>query len=507
MDDKNTKERMDRRIFLRSAAATGAGLAFSPIAFGQTDSGKKSDDINVALLGAGARGRVLVNGCLKITGVRFKAVCDIWETFNQKRISRILGKYGHEHHTYVDYKEMLDKEKDLDAVIIATPDFWHAKQTVDCLDAGLHVYCETAMSNTIEGARKMAMTAERTGKLLQIGHQRRSNPFYIHCFEHLIKETKLLGRITAINGQWNRWAHEPLGWPRHDPIDQATLEKYGYTSMEQFRNWRWYKGLGGGPIVDLGSHQIDIYNWFLQANPRSVIASGRMNVYDPQKHEWPDTVMVVYEYESAQGPTSAFYQIISGNRDGGYFEKFLGEQGIMVISEASFRNAIHPEFIKMDAENWFKCFKKGHLTISEKIMQQMENLTAANFAKLFYVDESMPLPFDFMPPVRIERPSLRIPVKLDKPYHQPHLENFLDAIRGKMKLNCPAEIGYETAVTVLKINEAVEAGRKLSFEPDEFVVYNPHKKRTEHITGTKLPNSVRNCRYHSLAQRRRGLQF
>ena len=88
-------------------------------------------------------------------------------------------------------------------------------------------------------------------------------------------------------------------------------------------------------MVDLGSHQIDIYNWFLQANPSSVIASGRTNFYDPKTHEWSDTVMVVYEYESAHGSTSAYYQIISSNRDGGYFEKFLGDQGTMIISEAS----------------------------------------------------------------------------------------------------------------------------------------------------------------------------
>jgi hypothetical protein len=71
----------------------------------------------------------------------------------------------------------------------------------------------------------------------------------------------------------------------------------------------------------------------------------------------------------------------------------------------------------------------------------------------------------------LKPPSYDIPVSLgDKPYHQPHLENFFNAIRGKAKLNCPAEIGYETAVTVLKVNEAVEAGRKLDFKPEDFTV-------------------------------------
>ena len=111
------------------------------------------------------------------------------------------------------------------------------------------------------------MAARETGKLLQIGHQRRSHPRYLHCYEKIIKEAKLLGRIVTVNGQWNRSVKPDLGWPQRYAIPDDRLKKYGFKSMEQFRNWRWYKGLGGGPIVDLGSHQIDIYNWFLQAQP------------------------------------------------------------------------------------------------------------------------------------------------------------------------------------------------------------------------------------------------
>lgn len=441
------KNKIDRRNFLRSTAAIGAGLFVTPHVLAQASG--KTDDINIALLGAGAQGQVLIDSCLKIPGLRFKAVCDIWTAYNQKKVSRLLKKYRHENNTYVDYQEMLDKENDLDAVIIATPDFWHAEHAVACLKAGLHVYCEKEMSNTLEGARKIVKAAKETGKLLQVGHQRRSNPRYKHCYEKLIKEANLLNRITTINGQWNRAARDDLGWPKKAVIDQATLNKYGFKSMKQFRNWRWYKGLGGGPIVDLGSHQIDIFSWFLGTNPTSVMASGGTDYYDKATHEWYDTVMAIYEYQTKQQTVRAFYQTITTNSSQGYFETFMGDKGTLQISESASRGSVYRE---PSAPQWDKWVKAGFLKAPAKDDKPDEGV-------VLDVRETM------------APPAYEIPVTMgDKKYHQPHLENFFNAIRGKEKLNCPAQVGYETAVAVLKVNQAVEAGKKLKFRPEEFHV-------------------------------------
>ena len=442
---------MNRREFLRTTAAVGASLYVAPEVLAQTG---KSDTINVALLGAGAQGQVLLDSCLKMPNIRFKAVCDIWKVYNQTRVSNILRAYKQEPNTYEDYRQMLDKEKEhLDAVIIATPDFWHSAHTVACLEAGLHVYCEKEMSNTVEGARKMVEAARKSGKLLQIGHQRRSNPRYIYCYDKIIKEAKLLNRITTVNGQWNRSraACEDLGWggPKL-AIDDATLGKYGFKSMSQFRNWRWYKGLGGGPIVDLGSHQIDIYNWFLDARPKSVMAGGGTDYW--KEHEWYDNVMAIYEYETKAGVVRAFYQTLTTNSSQGYFEAFMGDEGTLTISEAARRTALYRERW-VDAEKWTPWVKKGYITDTVAAAEPKKAAGAVMDVR------ETPVP-----------PKYEIPVTMDKAFHYPHLENFFDAIRGKAKLNCPAEVGYETAVTVLKVNQAVAAGCKLEFKPEDFKV-------------------------------------
>ncbi len=454
MSNQKIKKGIDRRSFLRSAAAAGAGLALAPKSFGMKAKSKTTDELNVALLGAGTQGQVLMDTCLKMGrdfGIRFKAVCDIWEGWNQKKVLRKLKIYDHEPAGYADYREMLDKEKDLDAAIIATPDFWHAEQTVACLKAGLHVYCEKEMSNSIEGAKKMVESAKESGKLLQIGRQRRSNPLYIHCGDKLIKDAKILGRIIAVNGQWNHPVRPDLGSPKKYAIDQATLEKYGFKSMHQFRNWRWYKGLGGGPIVDRGSHQIDIFNWFLDTVPKSVMASGGTDYYDKKNHQWYDNVMAIYEYEVGQRTIRAFYQTITTNSSQGHFEKFMGNEGTLIVSEASGTSAIYREEW-VPAMKWDEWVKKGYLNKTEATPHSSDDDSSLEVRA-----SVLPTTYDF-------------PEKADKPYHQLHLENFFNAIRGKAKLNCPAEIGYKSAVTVLRVNEAVAAGRKLNFKPEDFKV-------------------------------------
>src|SRR3954454_6104677 len=321
-------DKLNRREFLSATAVAGAAMLLEAC---KSDTGeqkaavKKSslNTINVALIGYGEEGKVLLESLLNIEGVKLVALCDIWE-YHRGEGQRYLKKLGNDVRAYENYEDLLAKEKDLQAVLVATPDFCHAPMTNTCLKAGLHVYCEKMMSNTIEGARSMVKTMRETGKLLQIGHQRRSNPRYVFTLNRLLHDAQFCGRLTAVHGQWNRAVKEDFGWPKKYELPQTMLAKYGYKDMHQFRNWRWFKGLGGGPLSDLGAHQIDIFNWWFGKPAQAAMASGGAGYYTT--HEWYDNAIVIYEYPQPNGSVvRASYQVqTTTSAGGGYFEMFMG---------------------------------------------------------------------------------------------------------------------------------------------------------------------------------------
>lgn len=439
---------LSRRNFLRGGLVAGAGLMLqrSPV----EATARSADTINVAIIGTGAQGRVLLESAVNIPDVRFKAVCDIWD-YSRRYGQGILRKSGQLVNAYVDFREMLETEKDLDAVIVATPDCWHAEHTVECLRRGLHVYCEKLMSHDLAEARSMMETARQTGKLLQIGHQRRSNPRYLQARDALLREANILGRVTNINGQWNRAVTEPLGWPEKFAIEPAILEKYGYGNMHRFRNWRWFKEYGGGPVSDLGGHQIDVFNWFLGAYPVGLTADGGTDYYE--NLEWYDNVMAIFEYPGPEGAVRAFYQVLTTtSAGGGYFECFMGTEGALKMSE-------NPKYTKLfreaRAREWDAFAEKG---LIRRGGGGATNAAEGKSAAMIDVRETASLS------------AWKPTAELNKPIHQPHLENFFAAIRGKAELNCPGEVGYASAVTTLMVNKAVAAGCKLRLEPDQFTV-------------------------------------
>ena len=413
---------MNRRNFLsKTAAGAGAGLVLgAPSVLRAAQQGP--DKINVALVGMGKQGRVLFESMSNIPGLHFQAVCDIWDNSRQYGIGKVRAFQGHIAKGYSDIDEMLATEKGLDAVVIAVPDFWHSPHTVKCLEAGLNVYCEKMMSNTIDGARAMVRAMEASGKLCQIGHQRRSNPRYRYTLDQLINGNKICGQIVNANAQWNRAVRssQDMGYSKKLTIDETILNKYGFESMHQFMNWRFYRDLSGGPISDLGAHQIDVFNWFLGATPKSVFASGGNDYFKEREHF--DNVMAIFEYDTPQGGVRAFYQVLTTTSSGGgFWESFMGTEGTIKISEVPTSTSI---FREDSAPSWDELLQRGFL---KKVSAPAPVKSSSNAVSSYET-----------PPPE----AFALPGGFNKPAHQPHLENFFAAVRGEAKLNCDARHAF-----------------------------------------------------------------
>jgi len=445
---------ISRRSFLsKTAAGAGAGLVLgAPNSLRAADAGAP-DTLHVALVGFGKQGEVLFN-CLKnIPGLHFQAVCDI-SPFNLKWGMGQVGAHQKSRpQGYTDIDEMLATEKGLDAAIVATPDFWHSPHTVKCLEAGLNVYCEKMMSNTIDGARAMVHAMEKSGKLCQIGHQRRSNPRYRYVLDQLINGQKICGQIVNINGQWNRslGSSQDIGGEKlHKSTIVPTdiLNKYGFKDMHQFRNWRTYRDLSGGPISDLGAHQIDIFGWFLGVAPKSVYASGGNDYFKEREHF--DNVMCIFEYDTPQGNVRAFYQVLTTtSAGGGFWESFMGTEATIKISEIASSSAIYRED---GAPKWDDLVSKGYL-----IRKPAPPKPPPSADTVQVYESAPPEGFD-------------LPGAFNKPAHQPHLENFFNAVRGKAKLNCDARHAFESEAPIYWVNPSALSKQPIIFTPEHLSV-------------------------------------
>lgn len=416
--------------------------------------GAPADEIRVGFIGCGKQHEVLFNAMVNIPGIRYVAACDIMKDRLGRTFGAIKSRFGYSIKRYLDAADMLEKEE-LDAVFVATPDFWHAPHTVMALEAGCDVYCEKMMSNTIEGARSMVAAMDKTGKLCQIGHQRRSNPRYRYTLNELILKEKICGQLINMNGQWNRAlssSQDIVSKPSILP-DADTLRRAGFNtgadkelSLEELRhrflNWRFYKDLSGGPISDLGAHQIDIFNWFMGSQPTSLQASGGRSYFKDREHF--DNVMCIFDYDTPQGSARAFYQVLTTtSAGGGYFESFMGTEGTIEISEREAYSNIYKES-GADNAKWDKLVQRG-------LLKKEAAGVAAGGSDAIASYESAP------------PDQYALPGGLSKAPHQPHIENFLSTIRGEAKLTCDARHALESEAPIYWVNEAAETRETIHF--------------------------------------------
>lgn len=448
---------VSRRDFLRTSSL-GAGLILgAPAILKARPKGAPADDIRVGFIGCGKQQEVLYHAMKNIPGIHYVAAVDIMRDRLGRVYGTIAGSFETKIARYTDAAEMLQKEE-LDAVFISTPDFWHAPHTVMALEAGCHVYCEKMMSNTLQGAREMVAAMDRTGKLCQIGHQRRSNPRYRFTLHELIRKHQICGQIINANGQWNRAlassqdiVSKPSILPKADILRQYGFEAGAEQTLSEealrhrFLNWRFYKALSGGPISDLGAHQIDIFNWFFGTQPTSVMASGGRGYFKDREHF--DNVMCVFDYDTPTGSARAFYQVLTTtSAGGGYYESFMGTDGTIEISEREAYTNIYKESGTTAQTNarWDEMVRRGFL-------KKVAAGEAAGGSDAIAAYESAP------------PDQYQLPGGLSKPPHQPHIENFLGAIRGETELTCDARHALESEAPIFWVNPAAERKETITF--------------------------------------------
>jgi predicted dehydrogenase len=198
------------------------------------------DKVQVGVIGPGSRGQELIRQLLRVPGVEIAAVCDIYEP----RYAQVNTLVGRKVPAYRDYRELLS-EKEIDAVIVATPIALHAEHMVAALESGRPVYGEKAMGFTLDDCEKILNAAEKSGQPLQVGHEYR----YADWIRKTVDDVHAgkIGEPTHVYAYW----HRNNDWRR--PVASPDLE--------HLINWRLYRESSGGLLAELGSHHIDIANW------------------------------------------------------------------------------------------------------------------------------------------------------------------------------------------------------------------------------------------------------
>jgi len=321
-----------------------------------------ADQVNIGAIGIKGMGWSNVKSAIKIPGVNIVALCDVDKNVLDERLAE-LGKLGKDTaaiKTYGNYKELLDN-KDVDAVIIGTPDHWHALIMIHAVQAGKDVYVEKPVGNSIEECRLMVAAQEKTGRIVQAGQWQRSQKHFRDAVDYI--RTGQLGNIRTVKV----WCYQ--GWMKPGPVvpDSAPppgvdydmwlgpAKKRPFNSSRFHFNFRWFWDYAGGLMTDWGVHLMDYAIFGMDAPvPKTVSALGGPFAYPELYQETPDTMGALYEF-----PKFNLIWDHAMGIDNGLFRKdhgiaFIGNNGTLeldrsgweVMEEPNGKNKVSKERVK-----------------------------------------------------------------------------------------------------------------------------------------------------------------
>lgn len=293
-----------------------------------------NDRVGIGLIGVGGRGDRVHESFLACADAQTVAVCDLREDY----MDLAVRKAGRNVRKYSDYRPLLEN-RDVDAVMIATPDHWHALQFIDACRAGKDVFVEKPMSLTVLEGRRMIQAAEKERRVVQVGTQRRSSKI-LRAAAELVRSGGI-GRVTRARAFdiVNEWPHGIGKSPKEPPPPDLDWDRWcgpaplrPYSGNRTFYKYRWFYDYSCGQITNNGIHLIDVIRWCTGAGaPQTVAALGGRYAVDDDR-EIPDTAEVIWEFE---GPMLVSFSQINANEApgarGGAEIEIRGTKGTLSI--------------------------------------------------------------------------------------------------------------------------------------------------------------------------------
>ncbi|HXA05066.1 MAG TPA: Gfo/Idh/MocA family oxidoreductase [Bryobacteraceae bacterium] len=443
-----------RRDFARSAGLATA-LSYSRIL-------GANDRVGLGYVGLGNRGDHVHDAFLEHGDCRTVAVCDL----RQDYVDFAVKKSRATPNKYKEYSKLLE-DKDVDAVVIATPDHWHALMFIDACNARKDVYVEKPLSLTVVEGRKMVETADRTQRVTQVGTNRRSWKSYQEAAEFV--RSGGIGHVSVarcfhVRNEWPVGlgvvpdSAPPSDWEWDHWLGPAP--KVPYSPNRTYYNFRWFYDYSGGQLTNFGVHYVDVIRWCLgQDSPRSVTAIGGKYAGIQDNREIPDTLAVLWEFG---GPTLVVFEQYNAN----------GAPGTARDAEMELRGTKGTMYIRY--ANWE--------VVPEKIAQALEGYDQGN---------GYGNPLD-------RAAGRRIGASL-KPAMEPasrqgsaefdttaHARNFLDCIKTRAKCNADVLTGHISTTAALIGNIAHKTRSHLDWNA-----------KAERFTNNESANDLLNYEYRA----------
>ena len=397
-----------------------------------------NDNVNVALIGAGGMGTADAQTAKTVPGVKIIAACDLFDP----RLEEAKKNFGPEIFTTRDYKEILAR-KDVDAIIIGTPDHWHKEITVDALNAGKHVYCEKPMVQQITEGQAVVDAQRKNGKVLQVGSQGVSSVGNEKAKE--LFEAGAIGQLNYVEGFWAR--NTPGGaWQYNLPADASEKNvdwkrflkdkpQVPYDPKRFFR-WRCFRDYGTGVCGDLFVHLISSLHYIISSNgPTRIMSTGGLR-YWKDGRDVPDIMLGMFDYpETQKHPAfnlSLRVNFVDSNRDGSYF-RMVGNEGSMLV-------------------DW------NDVTLTRNFSYPPDNYAQVLKAKQYAPDYDRK---------KIKEPDVTV-FKVQEGYkgaHYDHHYNWMRSIREGKPTVEDALFGYRAAAPALLCNDSYFQGKPIKWDP------------------------------------------